>query len=204
MNADRTITGDWYPGRVPENVSVHDDAYLESSYSFERFRSTRAGAVEIGRGSSIYQGVMFELGEQGRVTIGQFSLMNGARIICDSEITIGDYCLISWNVVLMDTHRVPQDPAARRQCLEQAALRRPRRVIASAESRPIRIGTNVWIGFDCCLLPGATIGDGSVVGARSVVVDSVPPFTIAVGNPARVIRKLEPHEIKQHDPARNQ
>jgi acetyltransferase-like isoleucine patch superfamily enzyme len=196
MNPDRTITGDWFPSRVPENVAVHEDAYLESSYSFERFRSTRPGAVEIGRGSSIYQGVMFELGEQGRVTIGQFSLMNGARIICDSEITIGDYCLISWNVVLMDTHRVPHDPVSRRKYLEQAVTRSPRRVVASAESRPIHIGTNVWIGFDCCILPGATIGDGSVVGARSVVVDSVPPFTIAVGNPARVIRKLEPHEIK--------
>jgi len=204
MNPDRTIPGDWFPSRVPENVTVHEEAYLESSYSFDKFRSTRPGAIQIGRGSSIYQGVMFELGEQGRVTIGQFSLMNGARIICDSEITIGDYCLISWNVVLMDTHRVPQDPAMRRQCLEQAVHRSPRQVIVSTESRPIRIGTNVWIGFDCCLLPGASIGDGSVVGARSVVVDSVPPFTIAVGNPARVIRKLEPHEIKPHDPTRIQ
>ena len=204
MNPDRTISGDWFQGRVPENVIVHDDAYLESSFSFERCRSKRPDAIEIGRGSSIYQWVLFELGEQGRVTIGQFSLMNGARIICDSEIAIGDYCLISWNVVLMDTHRVPQNPAERRQCLQQAVTHTPRQVIASTESRPIHIGSNVWIGFDCCILPGVTIGDGSVVGARSVVVDSVPPFTIAVGNPARVIRKLEPHEIKQHDPARTQ
>ena len=201
MNPDRTIPDDWHPGRVPDNVTVHEEAYLETSYSFELFRSRATEALRIGRGSSIYLGVMFDLGEQARMRIGEFTLMNGARIICDSEISIGDYCLISWNVVLMDTHRVPQSPLARRRCLEAACTTSPRRVVAATESQPIRIGTNVWIGFDCCILPGATIGDGSVVGARSVVTGEIPPFSIAVGNPARVIRKLEPYELKPNDPA---
>lgn len=196
MNADRTIPDDWYPGRVPENVTVHPDAYLESSYSFELFRSRASGAIHIGRGSSIYLGVMFDLGEQAQVRIGEFSLMNGARIICDSAIEIGDYCLISWNVVLMDSHRVPQSPEARRRLLEAAQESSPRRLIAPVEGRPIRIEDNVWIGFECCVLPGVTIGEGSVVGARSVVTEDIPPFSIAVGNPARVIRKLAPGEAK--------
>jgi len=204
MNADRTIPGDWFPARVPDNVVVADDAYLESSYSFEQFRSIVPNAVSIGRGSSVYQGVMFELGERARASVGQFTLMNGARLICDTEITIGDYCFISWNVVIMDTHRIPANSGERRACLEAAVQRSPRRVVASSASRPIHIGTNVWIGFDCCLLPGATIGEGSVVGARSVVTGDIPPFSIAVGNPARVIRKLEPHEVKPHEPTRIQ
>jgi acetyltransferase-like isoleucine patch superfamily enzyme len=199
MNADRTIPGDWFPASVPSNVMVADDAYLESSYSFEQFRSTVPDAVSIGRGSSVYQGVMFELGEQARASVGQYTLMNGARLICDTEITIGDYCFISWNVVIMDTYRISLNAASRRACLEAAVRRSPRRVLATSESRPICIGTNVWIGFDCCILPGATIGEGSVVGARSVVTGDIPPFSIAVGNPARVIRKLEPHEVKLHD-----
>jgi acetyltransferase-like isoleucine patch superfamily enzyme len=43
-----------------------------------------------------------------------------------------------------------------------------------------------------------TIGDGSVVGARSVVTEDVPPFTVVAGNPARVIRQIEPDEVSQN------
>lgn len=195
MNSDRTLPWDWHPGHIPENVAVHPEAYVETSYSFELFRSRKSEAVAIGRGSSIYLGVMFDLGEQARVKIGDFVLMNGARIICDREITIGDYALISWNVVLMDTRRVPPDATARRQGLAQAHSLFPRRVAVEVEARPIQIGTGVWIGFDCCILPGVTIGDGAVVGARSVVTENVPAFSVAVGNPARVIRQFEPCEL---------
>jgi acetyltransferase-like isoleucine patch superfamily enzyme len=192
MNADRTLPWDWYPGRVPENVLVHENAYLETTYSFQLFQSRAAKAIEIGSASSIYLGVMFDLGEKARVTIGDYVLMNGARIICDKEITIGDFCLISWNVVLMDTHRLPMEAAKRRVELEKVPGRAPRRTALEGTSSPIRIGKNVWIGFDCCVLPGVAIGDGAVVGARSVVAADVPPYSVAVGNPARVIRKLEP------------
>ena len=149
MNADRTLPWDWYPGRVPENVMVHENAYLETTYSFQLFQSRAATAIEIGSASSIYLGVMFDLGESARVKIGDYVLMNGARIICDSEITIGDYCLISWNVVLMDTRRLPLDPVQRRSELEQVPARVPRRAAVPVPSSPIHIGTNVWIGFDC-------------------------------------------------------
>ena len=56
----------------------------------------------------------------------------------------------------------------------------------SEPARPVRIGRNVWIGFDSCVLPGVTIGEGAIVGARSVVAADVPPYTIVAGNPARV------------------
>jgi len=95
MNPDRTLPWDWYPGRVPENVLVAPEAYLETTYSFQLFRSVAADAVRIGHGSSIYLGVMFDVGRHGRVSIGDFTLINGARIICDAEVSIGDYCLIS-------------------------------------------------------------------------------------------------------------
>lgn len=192
MNPDRTLPWDWHPGRVPENVTVDPEAYLETTYSFQLFRSAAADAVRIGRGSSIYLGVMFDVGTQGRVSIGDFTLINGARIICDAEVSIGDYCLISWNTVFMDTRRLPTAVADRRKELTATANREPRRIESSVTARPIRIGRNVWIGFDACVLPGVNIGEGSVVGARSVVVENVPPFTVVVGNPARVIRKLDP------------
>jgi len=198
MTADRRLEWDWYPGTVPENVVLDDTAYLETTYSFQLFRSRAPGAVQIGRGSSVYLGVMFDLGPNARVKLGEYVLMNGARIICDSEITIGDYSLISWNVVLMDNYRLPLDPAKRRAVLEHVPESSPRRAAADVVALPIRIGTNVWIGFDCCVLPGVIVGDGAVIGARSVVTQNVPAYTVVAGNPARVVRDCE--ERKTHAP----
>ena len=196
MNSDRTLAWDWYSGRIPENVVVDEDAYLETSYSFLLYRSELPLGVRVGRGTSIYLGTMFDVGPRGKVTFGDYVLMNGARIICDSEIAIGDYCLISWNVVFMDTYRVPISADQRRRELELVPSRTPRIAAADVPAKPIHIGPNVWIGFDVCVLPGVTIGEGSVVGARSVVREEVPPFTVVAGNPARVIRTLDPTETR--------
>ena len=57
--------------------------------------------------------------------------------------------------------------------------------------RPVKIGRNVWIGSDCTILPGVTIGDGAIIGAGSVVTKSIPANTIAVGNPAKVIKEIK-------------
>ncbi|MBQ9245973.1 sugar O-acetyltransferase [bacterium] len=57
--------------------------------------------------------------------------------------------------------------------------------------KKVKIGKNVWIGSDCTILPGVIIGDGAIVGAGSVVTKNIPENSIAVGNPARVIRRIE-------------
>jgi acetyltransferase-like isoleucine patch superfamily enzyme len=192
VNSDRSLPWDWFPGRVPSNVKLEPDAFLETTYSFQLCRSRLPEAVRIGRGASIYLGVMFDLGPEARVDIGDFTLMNGSRIICNAEISIGKYCLMSWNTVLMDTRRLPLEIAARRRELEQVASRATRQPELEVAAEPIRIEDNVWIGFDTCILPGVCIGQGSVVGARSVVDRNVPPFTVVAGNPARIIRRLDP------------
>ncbi len=56
---------------------------------------------------------------------------------------------------------------------------------------PISVGNNVWIGAQTCVLPGVTIGDNCVIGAGSVVSKDIPAGTLAVGNPCRVIRKIQ-------------
>jgi acetyltransferase-like isoleucine patch superfamily enzyme len=187
----RTLSWDWYPGTIPENVVVDESAYIETTFSFHLYRSQAPVGLRIGCGASMYLGTMFDVGPSGRLSIGEYTLIHGARIICDSEIEIGDYALISWNVVLMDTYRVPIDPAQRRRELEQVPFKSPRHIDAGSPARPIRIGRNVWIGFDACVLAGVTIGEGSVVGARSVVTEDVEPFMVVAGNPARTVRKLE-------------
>jgi len=199
VNANRKLADDWYPGTLPENVVVDDTAYIQTSYSFSFFRSQLPCAMEVGRGASTYLGTMFDVGPQGRVNVGNYAMVVGARIICDAEVLIGDYALISWNVVLMDTYRVPFAAAARRRELERLPERSFRLASADVEARPIHIDRNVWIGFDSCVLPGVTIGEGSIVGARSVVVEDVPPFAVVVGNPARLVRRLEPWDKYPED-----
>ncbi len=53
----------------------------------------------------------------------------------------------------------------------------------------IRIGSDVWIGEGCLIMSGVTIGDGAVIGARSIVTKDIPPYTIVVGSPAKMTRK---------------
>lgn len=92
-----------------------------------------------------------------------------------APITIGSHVQIGPNVQLLTpTH--PLDPALRREKLE------------AAES--IVIGDNVWLGGGVIVLPGVTIGENSVIGAGAVVTRDVPANVVAVGNPARVIRRL--------------
>ncbi len=191
MDCDRTLPWDWYPGTIPENVVLDDTAYVETTFSFDLYRSEAQVGVQLGRGASTYGGTMFDVGSHGRVTLGDYVLLNGARIICDAEIEIGDHSLISWNVVLMDTYRLPFDPIERQRQLERVPGRLPRRIDAEVLARPIRIGRNVWIGFDACVLPGVTIGEGAIVGARSVVTQDVPPYCVVAGNPARLIKQLD-------------
>ncbi len=198
MTPDRKLEWDWYPGTIPENVVLDETAYAETTFSFTLVRSRLAAAVRYGRGASTYLGTLFDVGLQGRVNLGEFALVHGAHIICDAEISIGDYALISWNVVLMDTYRVPVDAAQRRRELKLVPTRTPRLACADVPARPVRLGRNVWIGFEACVLPGVTIGEGSIVGARSVVAADVPSFTLVAGNPARVIRELTEEERPGH------
>ena len=56
--------------------------------------------------------------------------------------------------------------------------------------KPIIIGNNVWLGFDVVVLKGVTIGDGAIIGAKSVVTRDIPAWSIAAGNPAQVVKYI--------------
>ena len=66
-----------------------------------------------------------------------------------------------------------------------------RRIVGSTFSKEVTIGNDVWIGGNCVIMPGIKIGSGVVVGANSVVTKDIPDFCIALGSPAKVIRKVD-------------
>jgi maltose O-acetyltransferase len=110
------------------------------------------------------------------IHLGRNVFINYSCIFLDcAQIRIGNDVQIGPAVQLY-TAEHPLDPAVRRSYLESAS--------------PITLGNDVWIGGAAVVLPGVTIGDRSVVGAGAVVVSDVPPDTVVVGNPARVVRKL--------------
>jgi galactoside O-acetyltransferase len=65
------------------------------------------------------------------------------------------------------------------------------RPLLAEEAQPVRICAKAWVARGCVVLKGTTVGEGAIVGAGSVVVQDIPPFSIAMGNPARVVGRQE-------------
>jgi acetyltransferase-like isoleucine patch superfamily enzyme len=96
------------------------------------------------------------------------------------KISIGRHCRIGGNVWIFDSPGHPADPVARMAGSP----------VADDEVKPVMIEDNVWIGQKAIIMPGVTIGQGSIVAAGAVVMVNVPPNTMVAGNPARQLRKL--------------
>lgn len=113
-------------------------------------------------------------------TVGDNFFLNvNCKLMDSGKITIGDNVFIAPNVCII-TEEHAMDTAQRIQGLEY--------------THPVTIGDNVWICAGVLVLPGVTIGANSVIGAGSVVTKDIPPDSLAVGNPCRVIRKVNENE----------
>jgi maltose O-acetyltransferase len=119
------------------------------------------------------------------------------RFCCDYgyNIRLGRRAFINYNCVFLDCAPIEigddlQMAPAVQLYTATHPLDRAIRAAGLEYARPIRIGDGVWIGGGAIVLPGVTIGDGCVVGAGSVVTRDLPPLSLAVGNPARIIRSL--------------
>lgn len=111
------------------------------------------------------------------VHIGKNFYANHNLVILDeAPVTFGDNVFIAPNCGFY-TAGHPIDAEERNKGLEYA--------------RPITVGDNVWIGANVCVLPGVSIGDNCIIGAGSVVVKDIPPYSVAVGNPCKVIKTID-------------
>lgn len=113
-------------------------------------------------------------------SIGEHFYANfNMTIVDDIEVTIGKYVMFGPNVTLSVTGH-PLDSSYRQEMTQY--------------SLPIHIEDHVWIGANVVVLPGVTIGEGSVIGAGSVVTKDIPSHTLAYGIPCRVIREIDEYD----------
>lgn len=166
-------------------VSVGSRLYLEKLPVITGVVDVRVGDdVTISGALRIAAGRVFD---RSSVSIGNRAYIgHNAVLEVSREIVIEDGAWIAAGSSISDNDGHTLDYEARLAGMPP----RPDEVL------PVRICRNAWIGRGCRILKGVTIGEGAVVGAGSVVVSDVPPFAIAMGNPARVIRKLAASSAK--------
>jgi len=125
----------------------------------------------------VFTGRLFD---EPRLIIGnRVDLGHQTMFILNKEIVIEDDVNVASNVRFMDTDAHPRDTMARIADLPPEP----------EEVKPVRVCRYAWIGHNVFILKGVTIGEGAIVGVNSVVVSDIPPYCVAMGNPARVVVK---------------
>ncbi len=161
----------------------------DSVVSARIVRHAVGGRIEIGRYCHV-RGRLITWLPDSRLIIGNNCQVNARVVIeCYESVTIGADALIAFDVLIGDGRGHSVEWADRVH--DQQFYRTPHAINTETMSyRPIAIGQGCWIGARAIILPGVTIGDGCTIGAGSVVTKSIPDFSIAAGNPARVVRDL--------------
>lgn len=136
------------------------------------------------------------------VTISGALTVSGGRTFADPRLTVGNRVFIGHRVVMAVSREIVLEDGAAlaADCYvsdndghaADIGARLAGYPPAEDEVRPVRVCRNAWVGRGSYVMKGVTIGEGAVVGVGSVVLSDVPPFSVAVGNPARVIRKADP------------
>lgn len=133
--------------------------------------------AKIGKNVVFYPGLWIMPGRNLEIE-DDVDLALSVLITTGGGVRIGARTLVGYGTkILSGNHVIPSD--------------RSRIFDAGHTFAPVVIGCDCWIGANVVILPGVTIGDGAVIGAGAVVTKSVPPFSVAVGNPAKIIRTRE-------------
>lgn len=153
--------------------------------------------VLIGESGLINANFIFE-SEKGSVEIGNNVHIGNASFISRNSIVVEDDVTMAWDITIYDhdSHSIYWEHRQHdnRQCYADYEQYNGNNVMRKnwehVASKPIHICSKVWIGFGVTILKGVTIGEGAVIGAKSVVTKDIPAWSVAAGNPARVIKQL--------------
>jgi acetyltransferase-like isoleucine patch superfamily enzyme len=126
--------------------------------------------------------ILATLNRNAQLIIGDHFAMSGGCICVAEKVMIGNNVAVGANTTIVDTDFHPLSSSLRAINPQDA------------ETKPVIIKDEVFIGMYCLILKGITIGKGSVIGAGSIVAKDVPPGVIVAGNPARIIREIEGHQ----------
>lgn len=180
-----------------KNIVLSDSTILLKSCTFRFDGKYKNNRVCIGKNSMLGCNFLFE-SDDGEIEVGDNTFINGgSSLISRSHIKIGNHVTIAWGCTLYDHNSHSLDFKERQKDIERQNddYSNGRNFIYSknwsvVKSKPIIIEDNVWIGFDSVILSGVTIGEGAIVGARSVVRQNIEPWTVVAGNPGVVIKRL--------------
>jgi acetyltransferase-like isoleucine patch superfamily enzyme len=137
------------------------------------------GRLEVGENTLFEPGVWITAPTPARVRIGAGTFLNlGVTVAALELVEIGDHCMFANGCFITDADHRFDDPA------------RPVTWQGFQSKGPTRVGDNVWCGANVVITSGVTIGERCVIGANSVVTTDIPPFSIAVGAPARVVKRI--------------
>jgi acetyltransferase-like isoleucine patch superfamily enzyme len=140
----------------------------------------REGRLEVGANTVLEPGVWLTAPGAARIRIGSGTFLNLGVMVASLELVeIGDHCMFANGCFISDAAHRFDDPV------------KPVPWQGFTTKGPTRIGANVWCGVNVVVTSGVTIGERSVIGANSVVTTDLPPYSIAAGAPARVLRTIQ-------------
>lgn len=187
----REIIGAWDYAKLPANVHVGEECFLERRESFARFRSARDPGLTLGKKVRVYTWTTFNVEPSGAIEVGEDSVLVGAIFMCVERISIGKRVVVSYNVTIADSDFHPRDPKLRKQDAIANAPQGDRTHRPPILARPVVIEDDVWIGIGAIVLKGVRIGKGARLGAGAVVTSDVPAGASVIGNPAQIVTRPE-------------
>ena len=184
------VIGNWDYSRLPPNVRIGRECFIESPKLLAQFASTRDPGLVLGDRVRVYQGGWgggVSVQPDGLVEIGDDAVLIGAQIMCAEHVVIGCRSVISYNAVIADSDFHARDPEQRREdAIAGASFGGTPAGASRLQTAPVKIGDDVTVGINAIVLKGVTIGAGAQIQPGAVVTTDVPPGATVTGNPARI------------------